>query len=77
MKTMSATEANRHFSSLLKDVARGEEILVMSRGRAVAKVLPFDSAASERKSAQNALLERLSKQPPTGRRNWKRDELYD
>jgi prevent-host-death family protein len=74
---MSAAEANRHFSSLLKDVARGEEILVVSRGRAVAKVLPFDSTTSERKSARNALMGRLSKQPPTGRRNWKRDELYE
>jgi prevent-host-death family protein len=77
MKTMSAAEANRHFSSLLKDVARGEEILVLSRGRAVAKVLPFDSDISERKSAREALLSRLSTQLPTGRRNWKRDELYE
>ncbi len=34
MKTMTAAEANRKFSSLLKDVSRGEEILVVSRGKA-------------------------------------------
>ena len=74
---MSATEANRYFSSLLKDVARGEEILVVSRGKPVAKVLPFNSASSERKSARTELLARLRRQSPTGLRNWRRDELYD
>jgi prevent-host-death family protein len=77
MKTISAAEANRHFSAILKDVARGEEILVLSRGRAVAKVLPFDSDLSERKLARQALLVRLRKQPPMGQRNWKRHELYE
>ena len=77
MKTMSAAEANRHFSSLLKDVARGEEVLVVARGKPVARVLPFDSASSERKSARAALMARLRGQTPSGRRNWRRDELYD
>ncbi len=77
MKTMSAAEANRYFSSLLKDVARGEEILVVARGKPVARVLPFDSASSERESARASLLARLRGQTPSGRRNWRRDELYD
>ena len=77
MRTMSATDANRYFSSLLRDVARGEEILVVSCGKPVAKILPFDSASSERGSARVALLERLRGQTPTGRRNWTRDDLYD
>jgi prevent-host-death family protein len=74
---MTAAEANRKFSSLLKDVSHGEEILVVSRGKAVARVLPFDSALSERESARKLLLSRLRKQPPAGRRNWQRGELYD
>ena len=77
MKTISAAEANRYFSSLLKDVSRGEEVLVVSRGKAVAKVLPYDKSSSERESSRNTLLARLRKQVPTGRRNWRRDELYD
>lgn len=74
---MSAAEANRYFSSLLREVSRGEEILVVARGKPVAKVLPFDSASSVRESARAELLARLRKQSPSGRRNWKRDELYD
>ena len=77
MKTISAAEANRYFSSLLKDVSRGEEVLVVSRGKAVARVLPYDKSSSERESARNILLARLRKQTSGGRRNWRRDELYD
>jgi antitoxin (DNA-binding transcriptional repressor) of toxin-antitoxin stability system len=31
MKTVTATNANRHFSSVLRDVAGGEVVTVLSR----------------------------------------------
>ena len=40
MKTISAGDANRHFSNLLRDVATGEVITVLSRGKPVATISP-------------------------------------
>lgn len=36
MKIISAGDANRHFSSLLRDVATGETVTVLSNDRPVA-----------------------------------------
>jgi len=79
MKTVTAAEANRNFSALLKDVARGEQVIVTSRGKPVATIAPvppmFDAA---REQAKQALLARLAAQPITGvPRDWTRDELYE
>lgn len=77
MKTISAADANRYFSAVLKDIAAGEQILVVSRGKPVAKIVPVNEGVSARKSARAVLLSRLSGQMPTGRRDWTRDELYE
>jgi antitoxin (DNA-binding transcriptional repressor) of toxin-antitoxin stability system len=50
MKTISAAEANRFFSSLRGDIACGEEIVVVTRGKAVARIMPVDSASADRNS---------------------------
>jgi prevent-host-death family protein len=65
MKTISAADANRHFSSLLRDVATGEVVTVVSRGKPVAVI----SAANHEDAFKS--------QPATGARNWTRDELYE
>lgn len=77
MKTMAAAEANRNFSAVLREVARGEHVLVLARGRPVAKISPVHTGASEREVARRVLLARLQGQPLRGQRNWTRDELYD
>ncbi|GLW60416.1 type II toxin-antitoxin system prevent-host-death family antitoxin [Hydrogenophilus thermoluteolus] len=77
MKTISAGDANRHFSSVLRDVATGEVVTVLSRGKPVATISPAPSGEPERESAKRALLERLRQQKPSGTRNWTRDELYE
>lgn len=81
MKKVSAAEANRYFSALLKDVARGEEILVTSHGEPVAQILSVKDVGPERTKAKQLLLERLRAQRPknsvAGKRDWKRDDLYD
>lgn len=78
MKSVSAAEANRHFSSLLREVSRGARITVTSRGKPVATITATDQVESrERAAARRSLLSRLSATPVTGARHWRRDELYD
>jgi len=78
MKSISAAEANRHFSSLLREVARGKQITVTSRGKPVATITAADQVARpERVAAKRALLSRLRATPATGARSWSRDELYE
>lgn len=76
MKTISASDANRHFSSLLRDVATGEVVTVLSRGKPVATISPARSVGSEREVTKRDLLDRLRQQTASGARNWTRDELY-
>lgn len=77
MKTIAAGDANRHFSSLLRDAARGEVITVLSRGKAVATIGPARPASGQREVAKLILLQRLRQQQPSGTRNWTRDDLYE
>jgi len=76
-KAISAADANRKFSQLLREVREGRSFVVTSHGRPVARIAPV---AEERNSqAKAALLAHLESQPvrrrPIGR--WRRDELYD
>jgi len=77
MKTISAGEANRHFSSMLREVVNGETVIVTSRGKPVATIGPVRQGEPLRRAARQTLLERLQSQPATGKRNWTRDELYE
>ena len=77
MKTVTAANANRQFSSVLRDVRQGEIFTVVSRGKPVATIAPVKSADAQRRAAKSALIERLRKQEASGGRNWTRDELYD
>jgi len=77
MKTVSAGDANRHFSGMLRDVAMGEVITILSRGKPVATIAPARPEINQRQSAKRTLLERLRQQTAQGERNWTRDELYE
>lgn len=77
MKTITAGDANRHFSSLLREVTTGEVITVLSRGKPVATIAPVRSDSLERETAKINLLSRLRQQTPSGARDWTRDELYE
>jgi len=75
---VSASEANRSFSSLLRQVAEGREFTVESRGRPVATLAPAKTADAFQSASRRALLNRLANQPATGGcRTWRREELYD
>ena len=79
MKTISAAEANRHFSALLRAVSRGDRVTITSRGRPVATIAAAEDQGVERgrEAARRTLLTRLGATPATGTRTWSRDELYE
>ncbi len=79
MKIVTAAEANRQFSALLRDVAQGRSVLVTSRGKPVATIAPARQGVDrERECARKRLLERLRAIQPSGAaRDWKRGDLYD
>ena len=76
MKTISAREANRHFSILLREVSSGEVIKILSRGKPVAIISPSSNDRPQNNAVRFRLLKRLDKQNVSGSRNWTRDELY-
>ncbi|MFC4311836.1 type II toxin-antitoxin system Phd/YefM family antitoxin [Steroidobacter flavus] len=76
MKTISAAEANRHFSEVLREATRGQTILITSRGRPVATLGPASERPQIRAAAKAALLARLGKRKVSGARNWTRADLY-
>jgi prevent-host-death family protein len=78
MKTISASEANRKFSTVLGKVTAGEEYIVTSRGRPVAKIVPFSIEEEKRRKARKALLERLDRQEPQNLEiDWTRDDIHE
>ncbi len=77
VKTISASDANRYFSSLLRRVNAGEELTIVSRGKPVAVLSPVDKNLGARHKAKTRLLTRLKTQTPTGSRQWQRDDLYE
>ncbi len=79
MKTVTAAEANRQFSAVLRDVAQGQSVLVTSRGKPVATIAPARQARDRvRERAKKRLFERLASIEPSGKmREWTREELYD
>lgn len=77
MKTISAADANRQFSNVLREVAAGESYTVLSRGKPVATIAPVEAGMADRRLAKARLVDRLQQQTPSGSRTWTRDELYD
>ncbi|WP_439580179.1 type II toxin-antitoxin system Phd/YefM family antitoxin [Elioraea sp.] len=76
-RTISAAEANRSFSRLLREVREtGAEVSVTAHGRPVAVLRPVKADAAARTQARAALRRRLAAQPATDTGPWSRDELY-
>ena len=76
MRNVSAADANRHFSRILRDVRAGETVTVTSHGAAVATIQPVPANAETRDPAKQALLARLRGQEAAGI-SWTREDLYD
>ncbi|MET0367474.1 MAG: type II toxin-antitoxin system prevent-host-death family antitoxin [Methylobacterium sp.] len=76
-KTISAAEANRGFSEILRGVRDGHSYVVTNHGRPVARIVPAEREDAARDAKKEALLERLRRQPVTNAGRWTRDELYE
>jgi len=80
-ETVTAAEANRRFSQLLRGVREGRRYLVTVHGRPVARLVPAgeDDAVDRRvrEAARRALLDRVAKEPVIDIGGWTRDELYE
>jgi prevent-host-death family protein len=76
-KAISAADANRKFSQLLREVREGRSYVVTSHGRPVARIAPVTEQRNSK--AKAVLLAHLEARPvrrrPIGR--WKRDDWYD
>jgi prevent-host-death family protein len=75
-KAISAADANRKFSQVLREVKEGRSYVVTSHGRPVARIAPIQDRPA-RTSARKSLLNRLRGEPITKVGRWKRDELYE
>jgi prevent-host-death family protein len=76
-ETISAADANRRFSLLLRGVREGRSYVVTSHGKPVARLIPAGKHDAVAAGARTALLSRLKKQPVVATGRWKRDELYE
>jgi len=74
-KQVTAAEANRHFSRLLREVREGDTVVITAHGKPVARLVPAPVKGSE--AAKQALLERLRSQPALNLGPWTREELYE
>lgn len=75
-KTVSAADANRRFSELLRTVKKGRSIIVTSYGKPVAKIMPFIGDERLPEAARSCLFDRLRRERPVKVGPWTRDELY-
>lgn len=76
-EAVSAAEANRKFSLILRGVREGHSYVVTSHGKPVARIVPADRRESIAAGARAALVSRLERQPVLNAGRWTRDELYE
>ena len=74
---VSAADANRRFSQLLRGVREGHSYVVTSHGKPVARLIPAGKHDDVATSARSTLLSRLEKQPVIHGEPWTRDDLYE
>jgi prevent-host-death family protein len=73
---VSAAEANRRFSRLLREVREGRSYVVTAHGRPVAKIVPAGTDDRAKAGARAALLDRLRAAPVVDVDRWNREDLY-
>jgi prevent-host-death family protein len=79
--TVSAADANRRFSELLRGVREGKTYIVTSHGRPVAQITPpAEGEASERAAREGRwknYVDELRNRPARHIGPWTREDLYD
>ena len=76
-KSVSAADANRRFSELLRTVKEGRSVVVTSHGKPVAKISPVVEDNRAAAGARSALFARLRRERAVNAGRWTRDELHD
>jgi prevent-host-death family protein len=76
-KAVSAADANRRFSELLRTVKMGRSIVVTSHGKPVARMTPAFEDERAAEAARSALFARLRRERAVNAGRWTRGELYD
>ena len=77
-EAVSAADANRSFSRILRSVREGHSIVVTSHGKPIARILPISEQDGRvAQGARSALLSRLRSEPVVSIGRWTRDELYE
>lgn len=71
MKAVGIRELKTHLSKYMKDIKKGNEIIVSDRGKAIARIIPIEG--SEKRAKLQTLLLKLSEEnkivlPPLYRR---------
>jgi prevent-host-death family protein len=74
---MSAAEANRRFSELLRRAREGQTTVITSHGRPVARLVPMTVEDERIAAARRVLFDRLRQTKPVETPRWTRAELYD
>lgn len=75
-KSVSAADANRRFSEVLRTVKKGRSVIVTSHGKPVAKITPVVEGEQAAKGARSALFARLRAERAVKAGRWTREELY-
>jgi len=80
-EVISAADANRQFSRILRAVEAGARFTITSHGRPVAQIGPVGETEADiqarRSAALTRLLDRLEQRPALNAGKWTRDELYE
>src|SRR6266481_6197314 len=76
-KEISAVDAKRNFSEVLRAVRQGQSYVVTFHGRPVARITPVAMSMDMTGKARAILLNRLRSQRIMKIGRWKRDELYE
>jgi prevent-host-death family protein len=76
-KVLSAADANRKFSLILRHVRAGASYVVTSHGKPVARIVPVAKHEEVVAAARAELLARLEREPLVEGEHWTRDELYE
>lgn len=74
-KTITATEANRSFSRILREVEAGQSFTVTSHGSAVARIAPVPCARKGHDTT--SLMAFVDTLPRRSAGEWTRENLYE
>ncbi|HWN48678.1 MAG TPA: type II toxin-antitoxin system prevent-host-death family antitoxin [Xanthobacteraceae bacterium] len=74
-KAISAADAKRNFSKLLRDVSEGHSYVVTRHGKPMAKIMPASNRPKSERWSRAGLLERLRAEPAVDIGPWTRSDI--